>query len=39
MILKLRGFTVEIELMWNVKTKVILVVTMAIGPMSESFRK
>jgi len=38
-ILKYKDLTIEIQLMWNVKTKVILVIIGAKGTTSESFRK
>jgi hypothetical protein len=36
-ILKYKDFTIEIQRMWNVKTKVILVLTEATGTISDSF--
>ena len=38
-ILKYKDLTTEIQRMWNVKTKVIPVITGATGTISESFRK
>jgi hypothetical protein len=38
-ILKYKDLTIEIQLMWNVKTKVIPVITGATGITSKSFRK
>jgi hypothetical protein len=38
-ILKYKGLTIEIQLMWNVKTKVIPVSIGATGTISKSFRK
>jgi hypothetical protein len=38
-ILKYKDFTIEIERMWNVKTKVIPVIIGATGTISKSFRK
>jgi len=38
-ILKCKDFTVEIQRMWNVKTKVIPVIIGATGTISRSFRK
>ena len=38
-ILKYKGLTIEIQRMWNVKTKVIPVITGATGTISKSFRK
>jgi len=38
-ILKYKNLTVEIQRMWNVKTKVIPVIIGATGTISESFRK
>jgi len=38
-ILKYKDFTIEIQRMWNVKTKVIPVITGATGTISKSFRK
>jgi len=38
-ILKYKDLTIEIQLMWNVKTKVIPVITGATGTISNSFRK
>ena len=38
-ILKYKDFTIEIQRMWNVKTKVIPVMTGATGTISKSFRK
>ena len=38
-ILKYKYLTVEIQIMWNVKTKVIPVIIGATGTISESFRK
>jgi len=38
-ILKYKDLTVEIQRMWNVKTKVIPVIIGATGTISESFRK
>jgi len=38
-ILKYKDLTIEIQCMWNVKIKVIPVVTGAAGTISESFRK
>jgi hypothetical protein len=38
-ILKYEDLTIEIQRMWNVKTKVIPVITGATGTISESFRK
>jgi len=38
-ILKYKDLTIEIQRMWNVKTKVILVVIGATGTVSKSFRK
>jgi len=37
--LKYKDFTIEIQRMWNVKTKVIPVIIGAIGTISNSFRK
>jgi hypothetical protein len=37
--LKYKGLTIEIERMWNVKTKVTPVITGATGTVSRSFRK
>jgi len=37
--LKYRDFTLEIQRMWNVKTKVIPVIKGATGTISKSFRK
>jgi len=38
-ILKYKELTIEIQRMWNVKTKVILVLIGATGTISKSFRK
>jgi len=38
-ILKYKDLTLEIQRMWNVKTKVIPVITGATGTISKSFRK
>jgi len=38
-ILKYKDLTIEIQRMWNVKTKVISVIIGATGTMSKSFRK
>jgi len=38
-ILKYKDLTIEIQRMWNVKTKVIPVIIGANGTISESFRK
>jgi hypothetical protein len=38
-ILKYKDLTIEIQRMWNVKTKVIPVITGATGTVSKSFRK
>ena len=38
-ILKYKDLTIEIQLMWIVKTKVIPVITGATGTISKSFRK
>ena len=38
-ILKYKNLTIEIQRMWNVKTKVIPVIIGAIGAISKSFRK
>jgi hypothetical protein len=38
-ILKYKDFTIEIKRMWNVKAKVIPVITGATGTISKSFRK
>jgi len=38
-ILQYKDLTIEIERMWNVKTKVIPVITGATGTVSKSFRK
>jgi hypothetical protein len=38
-ILKYKNLTIEIQHMWNVKTKVITVIVGATGSISESFRK
>ena len=38
-ILKYEDFTIEIQRMWNVKTKMIPVITGATGTISKSFRK
>jgi len=38
-ILKYKGLTIEIQRMWNVKTKVISVIVRATGTISKSFRK
>ena len=38
-ILKCKDLTIEIQRMWNVKTKVIPVITGATGTISKSFRK
>jgi len=38
-ILRYKDLTIEIERMWNVKTKVIPVITGATGTISKSFRK
>jgi hypothetical protein len=38
-ILKYKDLTIEIQRMWNVKTKVIPVIIGATGTMSKSFRK
>ena len=38
-ILKYKDLTTEIQRMWNVKTKVIPVITGATGTISKSFRK
>jgi len=37
-ILKYKDFTIEIQRMWNVKTKVIPVITGGTGTISKSFR-
>jgi hypothetical protein len=39
MILKYKYLTIEIQRMWNVKTKVIPVITGATGSITKSFRK
>ena len=39
MILKYKDLTIEIQRMWNVKTKAIRVIIGAIGTISKSFRK
>ena len=39
MSLKYKDLTIEIQHMWNVKTKVIPVITGATGTISKSFRK
>ena len=39
MILKHKDFTIEIQRMWNVKTKVIPVIIGATGTISKTFRK
>ena len=36
---KYKDLTIEIQRMWNVKTKVIPVITVATGTISKSFRK
>jgi len=38
-ILKYKDLTIEIQLMWNVKTKVIPIITGTTGTISESYRK
>jgi hypothetical protein len=38
-ILRYKDFTIEIQRMWNVKTRVIPVITGATGTISKSFRK
>jgi len=38
-IVKYKDLTIEIQRMWNVKTKVISVITGATGTISKSFRK
>jgi len=38
-VIKYKDLTVEIQRMWNVKTKVISVITVANGTISKSFRK
>jgi hypothetical protein len=38
-ILKYKDLTIEIQCMWNVKTRVIPVITGATGTISKSFRK
>ena len=38
-ILKFKGLTIEIQLMWKVKTRVIPVIIGATGTISKSFRK
>jgi len=38
-ILKYKDLTIEIQRMWNVKTKMIPVITRATGTISKSFRK
>jgi len=38
-VLKYKDLTIEIQRMWNVKTKVIPVITGATGTISKSFRK
>jgi len=38
-VLKYKGLTIEIQRMWNVKTKVIPVIIGATGTISKSFRK
>jgi len=38
-ILKYKDLTIEIERMWNVKTKVIPVIIVSTGTISKSFRK
>ena len=38
-VLKYKDLTIEIQRMWNVKTKVIPVIIGAIGTISKSFRK
>ena len=38
-ILKYKDLTIEIQRMWNVKTRVISVITGATGTISKSFRK
>jgi len=38
-ILKYKDLTIEIQRMWNVKTKVITVIIGATGTISKSFRK
>jgi hypothetical protein len=38
-ILKYKDLTIEVQRMWNVKTKVIPVITGATGTISKSFRK
>jgi len=38
-ILKYKDFTIEMQRMWNVKSKVIPVITGATGTISKSFRK
>jgi len=38
-IVKYKDLTIEIQRMWNVKTKVIPVITGATGTISKSFRK
>jgi hypothetical protein len=38
-ILKYKDLTIEIQLMWNVKTRVIPVIIVATGIISKSFRK
>jgi hypothetical protein len=39
MILKYKDLTIQIERMWNVKTRVITVIIGATGTISKSFRK
>ena len=38
-ILKYKGLTIEVETMWNLKTKVIPVIIGATGTISKSFKK
>jgi len=38
-ILKYKDLTIEIQRMWNVKTKVISIIIVATGIISKSFRK
>jgi len=38
-ILKYKALTIEIQRMWNVKTKIIPIITGATGTISKSFRK
>jgi len=38
-ILKCKDLTIEIQCMWNIKTKVMPVITGATGTISKSFRK